>query len=134
MKAYVAAAFAVALFAVTGSTALAQTRNDQARQQGHTQFDEHDRQVTNDWYKQRQNNPPAGLRSQDRLSAEQESRVQPGRKLDPDLQRRTHPIPSDLVRQLPPPPRNHRYVALGGHVGLLDQTGRVLRDVIHLHN
>ena len=98
-----------------------------------TQFDDHARQTANDWYNQHQDRPPIGLRPQDRLSADQESRLQPGKPLDPDLRQRVHSVPSDLSRQLPPAPPNHRYVAIGGHVGLVDQRTQTLRDVIHLH-
>jgi Ni/Co efflux regulator RcnB len=99
-----------------------------------TQFDDHARQTVRDWYGQHQNRPPAGLRPQDRLSAAQESRLQPGRRLDPALRQREHAVPGDLSRRLPPPPPNHRYVAIGGHVGLVDDVNHILRDVIHLHN
>jgi hypothetical protein len=34
---------------------------------------------------------------------------------------------------LPPPPKDHRYVALGGHVGLIDNNFQV-KAVIHLHD
>jgi hypothetical protein len=97
------------------------------------QFDDHARQTANDWYNQHQNQPPVGLRSQDRLSPDQESRLQPGRPLDPDLRQRVHAVPSDLSRRLPAPPPNHRYVAIGGHVGMVDRRTQTLRDVIHLH-
>jgi Ni/Co efflux regulator RcnB len=121
-----AAGFIFALF--VAAAGIAQDRNGQ----DHTQFNEHDRQVTQDWYKQHQNNAPRGLRSQDRLSSEQEGRLQPGRALDRDLRKRTYAVPSDLRRHLPPAPRDHRYVTIGGHVVLVD--GRnVVRDVIHIH-
>jgi hypothetical protein len=97
------------------------------------QFDDHARQTTNAWYQQHQSKPPAGFRAQDRLSADQESRLQPGRPLDSDLRARERSVPRDLARQLPPPPPNHRYVALGGHVGLVDRSNHTLRDVIHVH-
>jgi len=42
-----------------------------------------------------------------------------------------HPIPRDLNRQLPPPQRNSRYVAVGGHVAQIDNKQRV-QDLIHL--
>jgi len=109
-----------------------QARSDQSRP-GQPQFTDADRQTTRDWYDQHQAHPPAGLRPQDRLSPEQESRLQPGRPLDPDLRKREHAVPSDLSRRLPPPPPQHRYVAIGGHVGLIDSATQVLRDVIHLH-
>jgi Ni/Co efflux regulator RcnB len=98
------------------------------------QFDEQTRQTTQNWYNQHQSHPPSGLRSQDRLSADQESRFQPGRPLDSDLRQRTHSLPRDLSRQLPPPPPKHRYVAIGGHVGMVDNRTHILRDVIHLNN
>ena len=135
-----ATACALALVAATASVE-AQTRQPQRgttqgnqNRQGSMQFDNNARQTTQDWYKQRQNHQPVGLRSQDRLSPAQESRLQPGRPLDPDLRRRVHAVPSDLSRRLPPPPPNHRYVAIGGHVGLVDNVTQILRDVIHLHD
>jgi hypothetical protein len=97
------------------------------------QFDDHARQTTQDWYSQHQSGPPVGLRAQDRLSTDQESRLQPGRPLDADLRQHAHPVPRDLSRQLPTPPSNHRYVAIGGHVGMVDTRTQTLRDVIHLH-
>ena len=127
-------ATALALVVVTASIG-AQTRSSnratQAPQRS-MQFDDHARQTTQDWYKQ-QSRPPVGLRSQDRLSADQESRLQPGRPLDPDLRQRSHPVPRDLARRLPPPPPKHSYVSIGVHIGLVDNNTHVLRDVIHLH-
>ena len=123
-------AAAAAILALTGSAALAQERRND---QGHTQFDEHDQQVTHDWYNKNQEHPPAGLRNQDRLSPDEESRLHEGGKLDKDLRRKVHPAPPELARQLPPPPRDHRYVAIGGHVGLIDNKYEV-KGVIHLHD
>ena len=120
------AATAAAILALTGSAALAQDR-------GHTQFDEHDQQVTRDWYNQNQAHPPAGLRKQDRLSADEESRLREGAVLDKGLRRKVHPAPPDLSRRLPPPPSNNRYVVIGGHVGQIDNKFQV-KAVIHLHD
>jgi Ni/Co efflux regulator RcnB len=122
------AATAAAILALTGSAALAQDRG-----QGHTRFDEHDQQVTHDWYNQNQAHAPAGLRNQDRLSADEESRLREGTVLDKGLRRKVHPAPPDLTRRLPPPPSHHRYVAIGGHVGLIDSKYEV-KSVIHLHD
>jgi Ni/Co efflux regulator RcnB len=140
-----ATACGIALFTLVGNVARAEgpgqdrsaqsrtsTRIDQSSQ-GHTQFTDADRQTTRDWYNQHQTHPPVGLRPQDRLSSDQESRLQPGRRLDPDLQKRVHPVPPDLSHRLPAPPRNNRYVAIGEHVGLVDSAKHLLRDVIHLH-
>src|ERR1017187_5465753 len=123
-------ATAAAILALTGSAALAQ---DRGNQQGHTQFDEHDQQVTRDWYNQNQAHPPAGLRNQDRLSADEESRLREGTTMDKGLRKKVHPAPPELSRQLPPPASNHRYVAVGGHVALIDNTFQV-KAVIHLHD
>src|SRR5450756_2527309 len=66
-----ATACALALVAATASVE-AQTRQPQRgttqgnqNRQGSMQFDNNARQTTQDWYKQRQNHPPVGLRSQD---------------------------------------------------------------------
>jgi Ni/Co efflux regulator RcnB len=104
-----------------------------AQAQGHTQFDEKDRQTANDWYSQHKTNPPAGLRNQDRLNADQESRLREGAPLDKDLRKKVHPAPEDLRRRLPDPPPDHRYVAIGGHVGLIDNHFQV-KAIIHLHD
>jgi hypothetical protein len=82
-------------------------------------------QVANDWYAQHQGNLPEGLRPEDRLSADQESRLRVGATLDPDIRDRVRPAPEDLAKRLPPPPPDHRYVAVGGHVGLIDKNFQV---------
>ena len=102
-------------------------------QQGHTQFDDHDQQVARNWYNQHQAHPPAGLRNQDRLSADEESRLHEGEVLDKRLRKKVHTAPPELSRQLPPPPSDHRYVAIGGHIGLIDNKFQV-KGVIHLHD
>jgi Ni/Co efflux regulator RcnB len=126
---------ALALLTATSAVEAQSRPSDRGNQdrQASTQFDDHARQTTNTWYEQHQTRPPVGFRAQDRLSADQESRLQPGRPLDPDLRKIAHPVPRDLSRQLPQPPANHRYVAIGGHVGMVDQRNQTLRDVIHLH-
>ena len=118
---------AAALLALSGAFALAQDRG------GHMQFDDHDQQVTRDWYKQHRDHPPAGLRDEDRLSAEEEGRLREGAVLDRDLRRKVHAAPHELTRHLPPPAHNHRYVAIGGHIGLIDNRNQV-KAVIHLHD
>ena len=122
MKAHYAVGFFVALVIATTLSA-----------QEHTQFNDHDRQVANDWYKEHHSHAPSGLRERDRLTSDEESRLQPGRVLPPDLRRRTHSVPSELRRKLPPPPRNHEYLAVGLHVALVNSKTHEVRDVIHLH-
>jgi Ni/Co efflux regulator RcnB len=127
MKTYwLATAVAFAVLGLAGNSALAQEG-----QPGH--FNEHDQQVAKDWANQHQTHAPAGFRSQDRLSADEESRLHEGAVLDKDLRRKVHPVPQDLERQLPPPPSSHRYVAIGGHIGLIDNNFQ-LKAVIHLHD
>jgi len=130
----VLATTAAAILVLAGIVALAQNRGQRGgdSQQGHTQFDQNDQNVARDWYNQHQAHPPAGFRNQDRLSADEESRLREGTVLDKNLRRKVHPAPPDLARRLPPPPSNHRYVAIGGHVGLIDNNFQV-KGVIHLH-
>ena len=45
---------------------------------------------------------------------------------DLNTQHQAHPV-------CPLRPPTHRYVTIGGHLGLLDVASHVLRDVIHLH-
>jgi Ni/Co efflux regulator RcnB len=124
---------AAALLAFSGAMALAQDRGQRDDQRGHMQFDDHDQQVTRDWYNQHRVHPPAGLRNEDRLSADEESRLREGAVLDRDLRRRMHSAPHELTRQLPPTAHNHRYVTIGGHLGMIDNRNHV-KAVIHLHD
>jgi Ni/Co efflux regulator RcnB len=119
---------AAALLAFSGCVTNA--RDDR---RGHARFDDHDQQVTRDWYNQHRDHPPAGLRNEDRLSAAEESRFHEGAVLDKDLRSRMHAAPQELTRQLPPPAHNHSYVTIGGHVGLIDNKNQV-KAVIHLHD
>jgi hypothetical protein len=126
--------FAALVLCVSGSFLVGQDRGqrDGQNRQDTSQFNEHDQQVAHDWYNKHQNNPPAGLRKQDRFSPDQESRLREGAVLDGSLRNKVHPAPRDLTRQLPPPPPQHRYVALGDHVALMDN-GYNVKAVIHLH-
>jgi Ni/Co efflux regulator RcnB len=132
-------ATAAAILALSGMVAVAQDggqrgdRNSSERNRTTTQFNSHDEQVTRDWYNQQKDHSPVGLRSEDRLSPEQESRLHEGAVLDRDMRRHVHPAPPELARQLPPPPSHHRYVAIGGHIGMIDN-GYHVKAVIHLHD
>jgi Ni/Co efflux regulator RcnB len=108
-----------------------QDHRDQNHQdQDHSRFDDHDRQVSRDWYNQHRNRPPAGLRDRDRLRPEYESRLREGYVLDQNMRRMVYPVPTDYYRRLPPPPRGYRYVFIGGHLVLIDGGYRV-HDVLH---
>jgi Ni/Co efflux regulator RcnB len=124
---------AAAILALSSIVAMAQDgRQRGERNRATTQFDSHDQQVTRDWYNQQKEHAPVGLRNEDRLSSEQESRLQEGAVLDKEMRRHIHPAPPELARLLPPPPSHHRYVAIGGHIGMIDN-GYHLKSVIHLH-
>jgi hypothetical protein len=114
---------ATAIMALSGATAMAQDRKP---------MDSHDQQVTKDWYDQNKSHPPAGLRTQDRLSADQESNFKEGETLNMGMRHRIHPAPPELTRQLAPTSKNERYVAIGGHVGVIDNKYQV-KAVVHLH-
>jgi Ni/Co efflux regulator RcnB len=128
MKTHMRAAGLIVAF-IVATAGIAQDRNSR---QDHSQFNDHDRQVTQEWYSQHQRNAPKGLRSQDRLSAAQEARLQRGRKLDSDLSKHSYAVPTDLRRHLPPAPRGHRYVSIGGHVVLVDASN-VISDFIRIN-
>jgi Ni/Co efflux regulator RcnB len=119
---------AAALLAFSGCVA-----SVQGDRRGHDRFDDHDQQVTRVWYSQHRDHPPEGFRNEDRLSAEEESRLHEGAVLDEGLRRKAHDAPRDLTRQLPLPAKNHRYVAIGGHVSLIDDRNQV-KAVIHVHD
>jgi len=130
---YIAAgAVALLMFAATpGARASSGEPGAQADQKSRsqTQFTAQDRQAASDWYGKNEAKPPTGFRQQDRLSSEQESRFQVGSKLDPDLQKIAHTVPSTLSRKLATPAQGYRYVSVGGHITLLDKQNEV-HDII----
>ena len=138
------AAFLAVLFA--GAAALAKEHGqdkhdgskkkphtDQGRHlaKGHHKFDDRDREITRVWCVEHRGRLPIGFRPDDRLSPEFEARLRIGVILDPALRNQIHPIPSDLLRRLPAPPVDLHYVAIGGHVGLLDR-GHRIQDLLPL--
>lgn len=140
------------LFAVTASAARAQDHGQDQNQQSQDQhgqyqngqdhynqdhhdpnnygFNDHDRQVSREWYNEHHDHPPMGLRERDRLSPEYEARLHEGYVFDHYMRSRMYPVPADYYRRLPPPPRGYRYVFVGGHAVLIDGNYRV-HDVIH---
>lgn len=105
-----------------------QQRRDR-EERNHNRFDDHDRQVTRDWYEQNRERPV--FRGREHWGPDFESRLQVGVVVDRDMRRMMHPVPVDLLRRLPPAPRHYRYVIIGEHVCLIDPEFRVV-DVIHL--
>jgi hypothetical protein len=54
-----------------------------------------------------------------------EPQLQVGFVFDRDWRARCHPVPADLLTELPPPPPHYRYYVVGGHVVLVDGSWRV---------
>ena len=135
VRSIAACALALAFLAVSGKVAFAQDRgqdnrgqdyrgqdnrpgmNDQNR--GHS-FNDNDRQVTRDWYRQHQRGLGRGWRQRDRLSPAMEGRLRRGQRLDPRLRRQMYWLPSDLSRRYGPAPRGYRYAIIGGNIVMLD--------------
>ena len=98
---------------------------------GHYKFDTHDHEITRAWCVEHRDRLPVGFRTVDRLSPQLEARLRIGSVLDVQLRPLIQPVPVDLVRLLPPPPVDLRYMAIGGHVALLDAAHR-LHDLLPL--
>src|SRR5579862_5610279 len=125
---------ATAAFAMTTGGALMAQDRDHDRHDHHwdnrdPKFDDHEREATRRWYEAHHEHPVIGFREEDRLPREWEPRLQVGFVFDSDWRRRAHPVPVELYRELPPPPRHYRYYVVGGHVVLVDSHWRVA-DVI----
>jgi hypothetical protein len=141
VRSIAACALALAFLAVSGRIASAQDRgqdrgqgfgNGQNRQDNngdwnrqHPSFNDQDRQVTRDWYRQHQRRLGAGWRERDRLSPDMEGRLRRGQRLDPRLRRQMHWLPSDLSRRYGPAPRGFRYAIIGGNIVMLDNQYQV---------
>lgn len=96
---------------------------------GHHKLDDRDRDVTRTWCHEHRDRLPVGFRDIDRLPPQLDARLQVGVVLDLNLRMHVHPLPTDLVHRLPAPPAGIKYVAIGGHVGLLDGANR-LHDLL----
>lgn len=138
VRSITACALALAFLAVSGRVASAQDRgqggygNGQNRPQNtdewnrqHPSFNDNDRQVTRDWYRQNQRHLGAGWRERDRLSPDMEGRLRRGQRLDPRLRRQMHWLPADLSRRYGPAPRGFRYAIIGGNIVMLDNSYQV---------
>ena len=99
---------------------------------GHHKFDDHDRDVTREWCVERQRpapgRVPAGGPARARIRGATPGRRDPRRAI---FEVRSTPCRSSLVRLLPPPPVSHHYIAIGGHVALLDASRRSARPAPH---
>jgi len=109
-----------------------QNRQEQRGPQAEHRFSDQDRKAAQDYHDQHRNKPAAGFREKDRLRPQDEGRIREGTVLDSDLRKRSHPVPADLLHRLPPPPRGHRYVVIGGQVCEVD-SGWHISDIIHIN-
>jgi Ni/Co efflux regulator RcnB len=132
------AVFVVAAFVTSaGSAVIAQERHEEERHEhhwdrDHPRFDDHERFEVDRWWRERHERPIIGFRVEDRYPREWEPRLVPGFTLDYEWRRRMHPIPIELYRRLPPPPRYYSYYVIGGHVCLVDRRDWRVADVIHI--
>jgi Ni/Co efflux regulator RcnB len=130
------AALATLSFAAfSGSVARAQDRQDHHEHhwdEHNPRFDDHEHQVVNDWWGHHHDHPVVGFRAEDRLPAAGDGRLVVGFTLDNDWRHRVHPVPADLMAELPPPPVGYRYYVIGGHIVLVDRDWRVA-DVININ-
>jgi hypothetical protein len=113
------------------------TPNEQDRQgadqdrQGRPSFNDQDRQVTRDWYRQNRARLGAGWRDEDRLSLSLQGRIRPGQVLDPELRQHMYWVPPELSERYGPAPRGYRYAIIGGNIVMLDEAYQV-HDVFSL--
>jgi hypothetical protein len=117
-----------------GSAGVNRARNSANRnRRSHATFDDDDRIVARDWYYQYHDEAPVVFRYEQKLSVDQESKLQVGSPLDADLQQTVYPVPPlGLWRRLFSAPRNYHYVAFAGHVIAIDDKYQDINDLIHL--
>lgn len=125
-----AASLGLVLMLASASVSFAQAqRHDHHWDKSKPQFDDYEREVVRNWFQAHAANLPPGFRDEDRLPAGWVSKLQSGFVLNADWQKREHPLAPDLAAQLPAPPDDDRYVALGRHVVLLDSDSHVLDTI-----
>jgi hypothetical protein len=133
------------LFALTGNAAPAQDRgqdrsggvnrarnNANLNRPSRATFNDHDRKVVLDSYNQYRDQASVGLSYQDRLSADEESRLRVGSRFDADLPKKVYSVPTGLWHRLAPAPRNYHFVATAGHVVAIDDKYQNVNDLVHL--
>lgn len=99
--------------------------NDQGYYHGH------DKDI-HDWYSKHGDNLPPGLAKKDRLPPGLEKQLVRRGTLPPGLQKKIQPCPPEIVRYLPPPPRDCENVLIGGHIVLLNRRTNVVVDFVHV--
>lgn len=128
------ALIAIAILGFFGAIICAQEGSQKAEggnRAGHTRFDARDRASVGEWYKENRDRLPPGFREQDHLDSHLESNLRIGEILDPALRTKTQPVEADLLQRLPLPPWDNRYVALDGHLLLVNEKTWKVSDVLH---
>jgi hypothetical protein len=127
----------IAMMALAATTALAGQTTTGATAQTtkpaspKVTFNENDKKATSTWFASQKQNPPPGLRSGDRLPQALESQMKTGFLLTDVLKGEVHPVPTDLLHMLAPPPGVYKYAIVDWHLVLIDESFRVF-DVIHI--
>ena len=140
MKAkYLVTFFAAGLFALAGSSAMAQGKG-KGHGNGHAKhgdddsengyYKDHDADIRA-WHDEHRNNLPPGLAKKDQLPPGLEKQLVRRGTLPPGLQRVQQPCPPDLERRLPPPPPDSAHVIIGGHLVLLNTKTNIVLDISH---
>ena len=94
----------------------------------HDRFDDHDREVARDWYRDHHD---AFHHDEGRYwHNDWEGNLHEGFVLTPEMRRAYRPVPPELLRRFSPPPPGYRYIVLGDHVVLVDRGYRI-HDVLH---
>ena len=99
---------------------------------GNAAFGSRERQIVADYYgsQARQGKCPPGLAKKNNgcLPPGQAKKWQRGAPLPQDL--RYYDLPGELLRRLPPPPVNHRYVQIAGDILMIAIGTRMVVDAI----
>ena len=125
---------AAVVLLLTSSPAPAQDRGrEPINRELRTKFNDRDRQAARRWYNENRENLPQGFWDEDRSGPGEESRLQAGTTLDSSTRKRVRPVPVDLLRRLPPPPRHYRYGILNEHLLIVEDRTWNISDIIRLH-
>ena len=105
-----------------------QDRDHDRDHHDHDRFDDRDREVARDWYRDHHD---AFRHNEGRYwHRDWEPRIHEGFVLTPDMRAAIRPAPRDLYGRFAQPPPGYRYVIIGDHVCLIDRGYRI-HDVLH---
>lgn len=135
MKArWVLITIAATLMVFVGSRAFAQdNNNDKKWDKEHPMFNQQEHEFVKKWWSEHQNNPPEGLRPEDKLPPDLEAQLKPGFILDQKWRdERVHHMPASLVFHLRKPPIPYVAYLIGGHLVLVNHTEWRVADIINV--